>query len=833
MFYAVIILFTLIVILIVWQICNTFPRHRERSCNALDMIEQIDNNRLLTCQGDVIFCYALTLPEVGSLSAEQYDRLYEIWRVALKDLPQGTIVLRSDRYDRVLFDASGMPERSYVQCEEKRYAAQRLTTDARSYLFVVYTGFRSVRDPKAQNPFIPLSHAAVQDEDREYGVWLRAVDSMYQQLQGSGVIGIIPLQESEVREYAQWYFNGFQTDYLTDVDAADRFIRVVDRYVGCVSLEHERQFPEVLHSPQPGRNMRLPLGILEELGILLPVPHLYNQVIRITGHEQEYALVKQTLETFRQNRGFSEEHEDQARRLDHVRAEISDDLNAMLVRGHTNIIFWGDTLEEMKEYRAKITNYLRQSRDFEPAVPTGVELRNIVVCSHPATVACMDRDSYYLVDIRQALALFQNTGRYVSDSEGVFFSDPVNHLPLRHDLYDAHKKYVDSRNIAVIGRTGGGKTVDLEKIVGDYHHDTSAEYVDIIIDCGGSYEKAARLYDPAEVFIFRYVSGEPLGLDPFSVVNPNDSDRIDDLCETLWLVIKPGGIPSSEERVSLRKIVMTYLKITQKANWPEFYAWVSDNYEEILSSNEIRSSYFDVAQFAHNGSEWTDDGIYAHVFTQSEDPTTRLQGKRFLIFELENIRQMPQLLSIVVHLIGIAIRTLVWEQPGKRGFIIYEEFAELMKDPVIFSAVLYQMQAIRKKGGSACIVLQNLDQLALNAGDRYSREGGAAGALMKNIETVIFLAGADPSGFEKYAPGFTEHDRQCVLSLKNNFTTPPMYSSFYIYRSKKSMLMSLCISPRTFLAYQTEGEICDELGRLLSDTGSMEKAIERYEQLHE
>ena len=832
MFYAIIILFTLIVLLVVWQICMTFPRHRERSYNALDLIEQIDNNRLLTCQGDVVFCYALSLPEVGSLSAEQYDRLYEIWRVALKDLPQGTIILRSDRYDRVLFDASGMPERSYVQREEKRYAAQRLTTDARSYLFVVYTGFRSVRDPKAQNPFVPLSHAAVQAEDHEYGVWLRAVDSMYQQLQGSGAIGIVPLQESEIREYAQWYFNGFQTDYLTDVDAADRFIRVADRYVGCVSLEHERQFPEILRTPVAGEHVRLPLGIMEELGILLDVPHLYNQVIRITGHEQEYALVKQTLETFRRNRGFSEEHEDQARRLDQARAEISDDLDAMLVRGHTNIIFWGNSLEEMKEHRTRITNYLRQSRDFEPSVPAGVELRNVVFGSHPSTVSCLDRDSFYLVDIRQALALFQNTGGYVSDPEGVFFSDPVNHLPLRHDLFDAQKKYVDSRNIAVIGRTGGGKTVDLEKIVGDYHHDTSAEYVNIIIDCGGSYEKAARLYDPSEVFIFRYVSGEPLGLDPFSVVDPNDSERIDDLCETLWLVIKPGGIPSSEERVSLRKIVMTYLKITRNANWPEFYTWVSDNYEKILESNEIRSTYFDVAQFVHNGSEWTDKGIYAHVFAQSEDPTTRLQGKRFLIFELENIRQTPQLLSIVVHLIGIAIRTLVWEQPGKRGFIIYEEFAELMKDPVIFSAVLYQMQAIRKKGGSACIVLQNLDQLALNAGDRYSREGGAAGALMKNIETVIFLAGADPTGFEKYAPAFTEHDRECVLSLRNNFTSPPMYSSFYLFRSKKSMLMSLCISPRTFLAYQTEGEICDELGKLLAECGSMEKAIERYEQNH-
>jgi len=123
--------------------------------------------------------------------------------------------------------------------------------------------------------------------------------------------------------------------------------------------------------------------------------------------------------------------------------------------------------------------------------------------------------------------------------------------------------------------------------------------------------------------------------------------------------------------------------------------------------------------------------------------------------------------------------------------------------------------------------------LALNAGDRYRNDGGAAGALMKNIETTIFLAGADPAGFERYAPTFSEHDRQCVAALKNNYTTPPLYSSFYIFRSKKSTLMTLCVSPRTFLAFQTEGAICDELGRYYDETGSMELAIERYEQQHE
>lgn len=833
MFHAILILLVSIVGLVVWLLIHSFPRPKPRIWNASDLLEDVSNNRLLTIQGDVAFCYRLQLPEVRSLSEDQYDRLNEIWRVALKELPQGTIVMRSDRYDRQLFDASSMPENSYIQREEKAFAAGRMHTCDTSFLFVVFIGFRATRDPRTQNPFMPLTHAMFRAEDQEYARFARAVDSMYLQLQGSGIIGIEPLGEDEVQEYTRYFFNGFQAEFLTDVDASGSHFRVGDRFVGAVSLEHERQFPEVLNSPAPGKGSLLPVGIMEELGILLPIPHLYNQIIRISGHDQEYALVKQTLDTFRKNRGFSAENDDQVRRLDRTREAISDDLDAMLVRGHTNIIFWGDSTDEVKDYRTRITNYLKQVRDFELSVPMGAELRNILFCSHPATVACMDRNSFYLVDIRQALALLQHTGSYKSDVEGVFFSDPINLLPLRYDLYDSHRKYVDSRNIAVIGRTGGGKTVDLEKIVGDYHNDPKQEYVNIIIDCGGSYDKAARLYDPEEVFIFRYNCNDPLGLDPFAVADADNGENVDDICETLWLIIKPGGVPTAEEKVSLRKIIMSYLHIIREPSWLGFYEWLRDNYQQILEKNEIRSAYFDVSQFIHNGSEWCAHGSYGNVFARSDDPTTRLKGKRLLIFELENIRSKPQLLSIVVHLIGIAIRTLVWEQIGKRGFIIYEEFAELMKNAVIFGAVLYQMQAIRKKGGSACVVLQNLDQLAMNAEDRYGKEdGGAAGALMKNIETVIFLAGADPTGFEKYSTGFTEHDRQCVLSLRNNFNTPPMYSSFYIYRSKKSTLMSLCISPRTYLAFQTDGEVCDELGRLYAKTMSMERAIEQYEQIH-
>ncbi len=833
MVWAFISLFCVIVASIVYLIGQSFPASKAAKSNAMELIEETEHNRMLTCQGDVVFCYRLRLPECYSLAEEQYDQLNEIWRIALKDFPQDTILLRSDRYDRLPFDASSMPEDSYIRREEKRYAAGRLQTVDTSYLFVVFTGFRSVRDVRNSNPFVVLSHRKFKAEDVAYRSFLAAVDSMYQQLAGSGAVGIEPMTEEEIRDYAQYYFNGFQSDFLTDAEASDGFIRIGDRYVGAVSIEHERQFPETLRSPQTSCRMKIPTGILEDLGVVLPLPHLYNQVIVLSGHAKEVEQVKRTLDSFRKNRGFSEEIEDQVHRLDKAREELSDDLDALLVRGHTNLIFWAENEELLKTYRSTITNLMKQKRDFEPVVPTGGELRNIFYCSHPATVACMERDSFYLTDIRHAIALFQQTGGYTPDDTGVYYSDPIDHLPLRYDLYDARKKYVDSRNIAVIGRTGGGKTVNLEAVVEGFHNSPDADYVNIIIDCGGSYDKAARLYDPNEVFLFRYSPEVSLGLDPFAIGSEVDGDRIDDLCETLWLMIKSGTEPTAEERVSLRKIVQSYLSIAKEGSWPDFYEWVRDNYQRILAENEIQGAYFNVGQFIHNGSEWYGEGIYGNVLARSTDPTTRLKGKKLLIFELENIRQHPQLLSIVVHMIGIAIRTLIWEQPGRRGFIIYEEFAELMKIDVIFSAVLYQMQAIRKKGGSACIVLQNLDQLALNAGDRYRNDGGAAGALMKNIETTIFLAGADPAGFERYAPAFSEHDRQCVLALKNNYSVPPLYSSFYLFRSKKSSLLTLCVSPRTFLAFQTEGEICDELGKHYAETGSMERAIERYEQIHE
>lgn len=260
MLVAVFILFIGIVGLVLYLVVQSYSRARSEQYDASSLVEEYANNRMITQQGDVVFCYRLQLPPAYSYTGEAYDQIVEIWRVALKDLPRGTIIMRSDRYDRSYFDASCMPEMSYIQREEKAYARSRLKTSGTSYLFIVYTGFRETRNPKSQNPFVTLSHKEFREEDGAYSHFLNTLDSMYLQLQGSGLLDIRPLSEPEIREYMHYYFNGYQSDFLTDVYATKRYVRAGDNYVGAVSIEHERQFPEVLRTPYPGRGVKVPIA---------------------------------------------------------------------------------------------------------------------------------------------------------------------------------------------------------------------------------------------------------------------------------------------------------------------------------------------------------------------------------------------------------------------------------------------------------------------------------------------------------------------------------------------------------------------------------------------
>ena len=86
MLVAVFILFIGIVGLVLYLVVQSYSRARSEQYDASSLVEEYANNRMITQQGDVVFCYRLLLPPAYSYTAEAYDQIVEIWRVALKDL---------------------------------------------------------------------------------------------------------------------------------------------------------------------------------------------------------------------------------------------------------------------------------------------------------------------------------------------------------------------------------------------------------------------------------------------------------------------------------------------------------------------------------------------------------------------------------------------------------------------------------------------------------------------------------------------------------------------------------------------------------------------------
>lgn len=79
MLVAVFILFIGIVGLVLYLVVQSYSRARSEQYDASSLVEEYANNRMITQQGDVVFCYRLLLPPAYSYTAEAYDQISTIW----------------------------------------------------------------------------------------------------------------------------------------------------------------------------------------------------------------------------------------------------------------------------------------------------------------------------------------------------------------------------------------------------------------------------------------------------------------------------------------------------------------------------------------------------------------------------------------------------------------------------------------------------------------------------------------------------------------------------------------------------------------------------------
>ena len=154
------------------------------------------------------------------------------------------------------------------------------------------------------------------------------------------------------------------------------------------------------------------------------------------------------------------------------------------------------------------------------------------------------------------------------------------------------------------------------------------------------------------------------------------------------------------------------------------------NKDSLLKTLKVHTDHFNITNFPRITSEYVDDGLYSFLFEIGEDQTYKIEDKRLIVFELDEVKDNKEILSVMLKLIKTAIQRTIWKNRAEKGIILFDEFAKQLKFDNVLESVEFYYQAIRKQNGAIGIILQSINQLPDNS---------TSASILENTQVIYSL----------------------------------------------------------------------------------------------
>jgi len=691
------------------------------------------------------------------------------------------------------------------------------------YLFFVLTKNKALNNAKYVNPFRNVSKNIVQKMDDTVYSFIGSVSDSVSFLNNSRKMQLAPLASNEIHALTNDFFNGFNEGYNTDILLGKSNVTIGKNHFDVLAVNSELCFGENVQSSKTNERFTsddfvFHQGFIDGLGLTLTENHMVNQIIYLDDKQKWRKLLDKRIEELSKSSNFGSQNKVVLKKIQQVQDQINSDDNARIIRGHINIIYWSQEAEELDKIASKIKTEFKDL-DIIPYNPGGEERKNYFLNSYFCFSSNFSNEDLYVTDLKHALCLTLNNSNYKSDPTGIIFNDREYNIPVLKDVWDDKKKRIKARNFAIFAPTGEGKSFLANNILRQYF-ESGVRLV--IIDLGGSYTKFAKLY-PEQYTVLRYESGKNLGINPFYISSIDDltPERLEDLSVFLFELFASDLKVTKTQSVSIKKILLHYYKeaIEEEHSLESFYKFIDTHQKDLLSRLKIQSDYFNIPSFLHIMSEYVGNGIYSFLFEVSEDQTYKIEEKRLIVFELDEVKDNKEILSVMLKLIKSAIQRTIWKNRAEKGIILFDEFAKQLKFDNVLESVEFYYQAIRKQNGAIGIILQSINQLPDNS---------TSASILENTQVVYSLN--NEKGYAELVKrlNLSSHDLNQLKSIKNNLTGPKKYTEMFIKIGKESNIFRLEVPKEVYAAYLTDGKENEAIMALYDQTGSMEKAIQLF-----
>ena len=808
----------------------------------------VENGCIVSKEADVTVAFKVELPELFSVTGSEYEAIHSAWHKAVKVLPDYSIVHKQDFFIEEKYrPETDKDDLSFLSRSFERHFNERPFLNHFCYLFLTKT--TKVRS-RQESTFSTLCKGRIipkEIEDTETVTkFLEAVGQFEKIMNDSGFVTLRRLATDEITGtersagIVEKYFSLSQGDttVLKDIQLNPEEMRIGDDFLCLHTLSDTEDLPGKVG--MDSRYERLStdrsdcrLSFAAPVGLLLDCNHVYNQYIFIDDHTENLKRFEQTSRNMHSLSRYSRSNQiNKAWIEEYLNEAHSKGLTS--VRCHCNVMAWSDDREELRRIKNEVGSQLALM-ECKPRYNT-VDVPTLFWAAIPGNEGDFPFEESFYTFIPQALCFFTEETNYKDSLSpfGIKMVDRMTGRPLHLDISDLPMKkgVISNRNKFVLGPSGSGKSFFMNHLVRQYYEQNSHI---VLIDTGNSYQGLCELIHRKtkgeDGIYYTYTEEKPINFNPFFTDDYKFSVEKKDSIKTLLLALWKGEDEkvTKTESGELGSAVSAYIRRIQQnrsivPSFDTFYEYMLNDYRRELAARDIKVSRkdFNIDNFLTTLRQYYRGGRYDFLLNSKEN--IDLLHKRFIVFEIDAVKDNAELFPVVTIIIMEAFINKLRRLKGVRKMLICEEAWKALSSPSMSEYLKYLYKTVRKYFGEAIVVTQEVDDIISSP---IVKE-----AIITNSDCKILLDQKKYmnkfDGIQSML-GLTDKEKSQILSI--NLANHPgrKYKEVWIgLNGVQSAVYATEVSPAEYLTYTTEESEKTEVFALAEELGGdLELAIRR------
>ena len=573
------------------------------------------------------------------------------------------------------------------------------------------------------------------------------------------------------------------------------------------------------------------LSYAAPVGVMLPCDHIYNQWIFIDDSNENLSRFEKMAKNMQSLSRYSRSNQINKEWLDEYLNEAHSN-GLQSVRCHCNIVAWAENGDELRRVKNDVGSALALM-ECTPHHNT-TDLPALYWAGIPGNEADFPAEETFYTFTGQALCFFTAETCYRNSLSpfGIRMVDRLTGKPVFLDISDLPMKkgVVTNRNKFILGPSGSGKSFFTNHLVRQYWE--QGTHI-LLVDTGNSYKGLCDLIHQKtggdDGIYFTYKENDPISFNPFFTedyrYDIEKRDSIKTLILTLWK--REDEPPRRSEEVALSNAVSLYIEKIKKnrkikPNFNSFYDFVRKDYRKVLADKNVREKDFDVDGFLNVLEPYYKNGEYGYLL--NSDKELDLLNKRFIVFELDVVKDNPILFPVVTIIIMETFINKMRRLQGIRKMILIEEAWKAIAKEGMANYIRYLFKTVRKFYGEAVVVTQEVDDIISSPVVKET--------IINNSDCKILLDQRKyQNKFDQIQNllGLTDKERSQILSINLANAANRLYKEVWIgLGGTQSAVYATEVSAEEYLCYTTEETEKLELIRLTEKLGgNIELAIKQ------